>query len=114
LPAGQELVQRQAGDLGGGVPESHIESADRHAALAVAAGFLAAHHDGPGPEGVEAGAVIGADVPRRRPQQPRCEAFPDQPALGVAADRGEPVAGHRLPGQDHIRDDRDEARGESA
>jgi len=49
-----------------------------------------------------------------RLQQAGCEAFPDKPALGVAPDRGEAVASHRLPAPDHVRDHGDQAGGEAA
>jgi hypothetical protein len=113
-PAGQEPVQRQVGDLGGGIPEGHVEGADRHAPFTVATGFLAGHHDGPGPEGVEVGAVVGGDVRCGGPQQAGREAFPDQPALGIAPDRGEAVADHRPSGPGHVGDDGHQAGGETA
>lgn len=111
--AGQESVQRHIGNLGCGVPEGHVEGADRDTSFAVAAGFLAGHHDGPGPEGVEVRAVVGGDVLHGCPQQAGREAVPDQSALGVAPDRGEAVADHRLSGPDHVGDDGHEAGGET-
>src|SRR5580658_902756 len=113
-PAGEELVQRHLGDLGCGVPEGHVEGADRHAPFTVAARFLAGHHDGPGPERIEVCAVVSSDVLRGGLQQAGREAVPDQSALGIASDRGEAVADHRLSGPDHVRDDSHEAGGESA
>jgi hypothetical protein len=46
---------------GGGVSQGHVEGADRDTPFAVAAWFLAGHHDGPGPEGIEVGPVNGGD-----------------------------------------------------
>lgn len=90
----QEAMQRQAGGLGRGIPQRHVQGAHRDAAFAVAAGLLVAHHQVPGSQRIDATAVVARQAVRRSPQQARGETLADQPALGVAPYRGVAVADH--------------------
>ncbi len=90
--ARQEAVQRQAGSLGRGIPQRHVQGAHRDAAFAVAAGLLVAHHQVPGTQRIDATAVVAHQAVRRSPQQARGETLADQSALGVAPYRGVTVA----------------------
>ena len=73
----QEMMQRQAGDLRGRIPQRHVERADGDATFAMPAGFLALHHRCPGAQGL--------DVARL--QEARCKAFADQAAAYCLARR---------------------------
>jgi hypothetical protein len=101
---GQQLVQRLARDLGGGVPHGHVDGAHGHRALAVAAGLLVDHHARPDLVRVE---VLAGLVDERRGlglEQARQEALANQPALAVAAVRVEAVADDRLAVANHVGD----------
>ena len=98
-------VQRQPGRLGRGIPERHVQGADRDAALAVTARLLARHHRLPGAKRIEAAA---------RGEQARREALADQPALRKAAEGGEAVADDGRSVAARVRCDGDDARGQAA
>ena len=92
-PLGQEAMERQVRDLGRRVPDRHVEGPDRDAALAMAAGLLARHHDAPGAERVEIRPFTVHEIGRA--QETRGEPLPDQAALGEPSDRREPVPDDR-------------------
>jgi hypothetical protein len=81
----QELVKWQVCDLRGSVPDSHIESADCNAALAVATRLFAGHHDLQRTERVEVCPCGIHDIDVASSQQARCEPLADQTALREAA-----------------------------
>lgn len=65
----QEAMQRQAGGLGRGIPQGHVQGAHRDAAFAVAAGLLVAHHQVPGTQRIDATAVVARQAVRRSPSR---------------------------------------------
>ena len=105
----QHVVQRLARDLGHGVPDRHVERADRHRALAVAARLFVGHHAGPDLVRVE---VVAGLIEQGRGlglEHARAKAFADQLALAVAAVGVEAVADDRLAVAHHVGDDGDQA-----
>lgn len=110
VAVGEQLEQGLAFDLRDGVPDGHVDGADRHRTLAVAAGLLVREHRVP--------HLVRIEVPARGVdqrvgggfQQARDEAFAHQRALAVAAVGIEAVADDGLAVADHIGDHRDEAQ----
>jgi len=105
----QQLEQRLALDLGHGVPDGHVDGADRHRALAVAARLLVPEHGGPDRVRVEVLAAGVDQVVGGRLEDVRNEALAHHAALAVAAVRVEAVAHHRLAIADDVGDDGHEA-----
>ena len=101
----QMTMQRQVGDLRRRIPERHVERSDRHAALAVTTRLLAGHHHVPCAHRIE--------IASRR-QQPRGKPFADEPTLGITPERSEAVPHDSGSVPAGIRDDRDDARRETA
>ncbi len=106
---GEQVVQGLAGDLGGGVPDGHVQRADGDGALAVAAGLLVAHQGGPDAVGVEVVPGVVEEGGGVGFEQARGEAFADQAALAVAAVGVEAVADDGAAVAHHVGDDGDQA-----
>ena len=111
LALGQQAEQRLARDLGDRVPDRHVDRADRHRALAVAARLLVGHHRGPDLVRIEVVAGVVEQALRVGLQDAVAEALADQAALAVAAVRVEAVADDAPAVAHDIGDDGDEARG---
>ena len=85
---------RLAALAGPQVPQRHIEHPDRAGALAMTARLFVRHHGAPGRGGIDQ-AVGVQQVTGFRIEQPRDEAFAQQRAMAVAADRIEAEAAQR-------------------
>ena len=111
VAVGQQLEQRLAFDLRDRIPDRHVDGADRHRALAVAARLLVGEHRVPDLVRVEVVAAWRPPASRGVGfQQARDEALAHQLALAVAAVGVEAVADHRLAVADHVGDDGHEAQ----
>src|SRR6185312_10790836 len=111
---GQQPEQRLAGDLRRRVPHRHVDGADGHGSVAMAARFFIAHHRGPDLVGVQ---VVAGLIEQRAGfgfQQAGGEALPDEAALAISPVGIKAVADHRLAATCHIGDDRDKTGGHSA
>jgi hypothetical protein len=106
---GEKLVQGLVGQFGRRVPERHVQGADGHTPLAVAAGLLPRHHAVPGPKGVQGVARRPGEGVLRCGEQSRREALADEPALGEPADGRKAKAHDRHAGAADVRNDRDRA-----
>ena len=92
MPFGEETKQRFARDLGDRVPHGHVDGAYRDGALAVAARLLVLHQGAPDAVRIE---VVARIVQQRCGvgfAETRCEAFPDESTLAVAAVGVESIA----------------------
>jgi hypothetical protein len=92
VAVGEQLEQRLAFDLGDGVPDRHVDRADRHRALAVAAGFSLVNIVLPDPVRIEVRSALVDERLRRGLEHARDEPLAHQRALAVAAVRVEAVA----------------------
>ena len=107
---GEHAVQRLVRDLGDGVPHRDLDRADADRALAVAAGFLVAHHRGEDFVRAQDCRRASSSVSGSALQDARDEALAHLRAAGIAAGRIEGEAGDRLAAAHHVGDHRDHRR----
>ena len=105
---GEQAEQRLAGDLCHGVPDRHVDRADRDRALAVSAGLLVLHHAQPRCDRGSRLSPASFVSVFGSASEPRREALADQAALTVAAVRVEAVADDRAAVAPHVGHDRDQ------
>src|SRR5215212_1226162 len=106
----EQSKQRLARDLRHRVPYRHVDGADSHRALAVAARFLVRHQHRPDFIRVEVFAAFVEQSLRVGFHQAWREPFSDQPTLSVTAVRVEAVTDDRLALAHDIGDDGNKAR----
>ncbi len=106
----EQLEQRLAFDLGHCIPYRHVDGADGHRALAVAARLFVAEHAVPDLVRVEVAAALVLQALRIGFQHARDEALAHQLALAIAAVGVEAVADDRLAVADDVSHHRDQAQ----
>src|SRR5262249_32229130 len=88
----EKSVKRFFRDLGGRVPERHVQGSDRDTTLAVTAGVLALHHAVPGSKWVEVVAGSRDEFIFPGGKESRRKTLANQSALAKATDRREAEA----------------------
>nr|GEU28409.1 hypothetical protein [Tanacetum cinerariifolium] len=110
VAVGQQLEQRLACDLGHGIPDRHVDGADGHRALAVAARLFVGEHAVPDLVRIEVGAGVVDQAGGIGFQDARNEPLAHQRALAVAAVGVEAVADYRLAVADDVGHHGDQAQ----
>src|SRR3546814_9358968 len=93
----EKAIKGDPGDLRRGVPDRHVEDADRNRALAMTAGLLIRHQRCPDLMRVEILAALVEQRLRLGRLQPRNEPLAQQTLRGIAAVGVEAVTDHRAP-----------------
>src|SRR5450631_1080615 len=106
----EKLEQRQFGDLRHRVPHRHVDGADRHGALAMAAGLFVGEHARPDAMRVEVVAALGPERGGIGLEDARDEALAHEHALPVAAVGIESVSDDPGAIANDVGDDGDQAQ----
>src|SRR5262245_36601663 len=83
----EKTIKRFFRDLGGRVPERHVQGSNRDTTLAVTAGFLALHHAVPGSRWVEVVTRSRDEFIFPGGKESRRKTLANQSALAIAPDR---------------------------
>src|SRR5262245_10614050 len=106
----EKTIKRLFRDLGGRVPERHVQGSDRDTTLAVTAGFLAIHHAIPGSKWVEVVARSRGEFIFPSGEKSWRKTLANQSALAKAPDRRKAKACDWRAVSIDIRDDGDRGR----